>query len=91
MAVFSRIFVIPVAIIYLKIYSVSYQAPGDCGQFPEKQDAVKSKTSIATENVGCGARFNAEQFAAMGLRTGQKRPKETQAEAVSKKNKKSKS
>ncbi|KAG7196503.1 hypothetical protein KM043_018512 [Ampulex compressa] len=69
-----------------------YQAPGDCGMFSGIQGESKSKIDATdpsghavTDNVTC---INAEEFAAMGLRTGQKRSKkEQQTETPPKKNK----
>ncbi|XP_034182543.1 ribonuclease P protein subunit Rpp25 [Osmia lignaria lignaria] len=65
-----------------------YQAPDDCGEFLNDEDVKNNKKDRRQEagNMSC---IDAEEFAAMGLRTGQKRPKkEQQAEAPPKKNKK---
>lgn len=64
-----------------------YQAPDDCGEFVNNEDAKDKKKNTRQEagNTSC---IDAEEFAAMGLRTGQKRPKrEQQTEAPPKKNK----
>ncbi|XP_032679678.1 ribonuclease P protein subunit p25-like protein [Odontomachus brunneus] len=71
---------------------LGYQAPGDCANFSEEKDAVNSKASIKVEGVNYYApRNDMKQFAAMGLKIKQKRPRDTQAESFSKKNKKIKS
>ncbi|XP_043787839.1 ribonuclease P protein subunit p25-like protein isoform X2 [Apis laboriosa] len=66
-----------------------YQAPGDNGQFINNEDIKnggKEKKEEISNNLSC---IDAEEFAAMGLRTGQKRSKkEHQTEAPPKKNKK---
>ncbi|KZC13243.1 PREDICTED: ribonuclease P protein subunit p25-like protein [Dufourea novaeangliae] len=66
-----------------------YQAPDDRGEFlngQEPKNGKKGGSKEAGSNVTC---IDAEEFAAMGLRTGQKRPKkEQQTEAPPKKNKK---
>lgn len=64
-----------------------YQAPDDCGEFMNNEDA-KNKRKYVRQEAGNTSCIDAEEFAAMGLRTGQKRPKkEQQAEAPPKKNK----
>ncbi|XP_043258503.1 ribonuclease P protein subunit p25-like protein [Colletes gigas] len=66
-----------------------YQAPDDRGEFvndEEMKNTRKGRGHEAGGNVTC---IDAEEFAAMGLRIGQKRPKkEQQAEAPPRKNKK---
>ncbi|CAD1470517.1 unnamed protein product, partial [Heterotrigona itama] len=55
-----------------------YQAPGNNGEFlddEEMKNESKSKKQEAGNNV---TRIDAEEFAAMGLRTGQKRSKKEQ-------------
>ncbi|XP_060813047.1 ribonuclease P protein subunit p25-like protein [Bombus pascuorum] len=55
-----------------------YQAPDDDGEFlngQEKKNECKDKKQEAGSNV---TRVDAEQFAAMGLKAGQKRPKKEQ-------------
>jgi len=47
--------------------------PGDCGEFPEKKDAVESKTCTAMKSADGVPSIDVEEFAAMGLRIGQKR------------------
>lgn len=65
-----------------------YQAPGDQGEFLNDQKGENSKRSSRHEAGGNVTCIDAEEFAAMGLRTGQKRPKkEQQVEAPPKKNK----
>ncbi|EFN84698.1 ribonuclease P protein subunit p25-like protein [Harpegnathos saltator] len=70
---------------------LGYQAPGDCGEFLEKEDAANSKTNTKAGNANHMARIDTEQFSAMGLRIGQKRPRDTQADSFLRKNKKSRS
>lgn len=56
----------------------SYQAPGDNGEFLNGQETkteCEGKKQEAGSNV---TRVDAGEFAAMGLRTGQKRPKKEQ-------------
>ncbi|XP_076160873.1 ribonuclease P protein subunit p25-like protein isoform X2 [Ptiloglossa arizonensis] len=67
-----------------------YQAPDDRGEFTngdeEPSSSRKDRRQEAGGNVTC---IDAEEFAAMGLRTGQKRPKkEQQTEAPPRKSKK---
>ncbi|KOC70867.1 Ribonuclease P protein subunit p25-like protein [Habropoda laboriosa] len=66
-----------------------YQAPDNRGEFSsqgEMRNGGKGKNQEAGSNATC---IDAEEFAAMGLRTGQKRPKkEQQTEAPPRKNKK---
>lgn len=57
----------------INIYFVRYQAPGDYGEFPEKEDAVEPKTSTETENASNAPCIDTKEFATMGLRIGQKR------------------
>ncbi|CAK9812530.1 Ribonuclease P protein subunit p25-like protein [Anthophora quadrimaculata] len=68
---------------------LGYQAPGNGGEFSTEQEAKnggKGRNQETGSNPTC---IDAEEFAAMGLRTGQKRPKkEQQTEAPPKKNKK---
>lgn len=52
---------------------LGYQAPGDCGEFPERKHAAESKTCAAMESAGNAPGIDVEEFAAMGLRIGQKR------------------
>ncbi|XP_014489176.1 PREDICTED: ribonuclease P protein subunit p25-like protein [Dinoponera quadriceps] len=68
---------------------LGYQAPGDCGNFPENK--ANSETSAETENASCTTRNDIKEFSAMGLKIGQKRSKDTQAEPSSRKRKKNKS
>ncbi|XP_076755802.1 ribonuclease P protein subunit Rpp25 [Xylocopa sonorina] len=66
-----------------------YQAPGDIGEFLNSQGMKNEKKDRRQEAGSSASCIDTEEFAAMGLRTGQKRPKkEQQAEAPSKKNKK---
>ncbi|XP_076674132.1 ribonuclease P protein subunit Rpp25 isoform X1 [Andrena cerasifolii] len=66
-----------------------YQAPDDRGEFLNGQEPKRTRKA-ARQEAGSGMTcIDAEEFAAMGLRTGQKRPKkEQQTEAPPKKNKK---
>lgn len=69
----------------------SYQAPGDRGEWPgtEGQEPKRARKGARPEAGSGMTCIDAEEFAAMGLRTGQKRPKkEQQTEAPPKKNKK---
>ncbi|XP_017882328.1 ribonuclease P protein subunit p25-like protein [Ceratina calcarata] len=66
-----------------------YQAPGDNGEFLNDQEA-KNEGRGGRQKAGSNmTSIDTEEFMAMGLRTGQKRPKkEQQTEAPTKKNKK---
>ncbi|XP_076653946.1 ribonuclease P protein subunit Rpp25 isoform X2 [Halictus rubicundus] len=68
-----------------------YQAPDDTGEFLDEEEiknGKKGERQEAGSNVTC---IDAEEFAVMGLKTGQKRPKkEPQTGALSKKTKKRK-
>lgn len=80
-----------IILVYTIFYDVvcRYQAPGDNGEFlddKEMKNESKSKKQEAGNNV---THIDAQEFTAMGLRTGQKRSKkEQQTEAPPKKNKK---
>ncbi|KAH0954109.1 hypothetical protein HN011_011160 [Eciton burchellii] len=50
-----------------------YQMPGDCGEFPEKKEAAELKTCTAMKSADSAPSIDVEEFAAMGLRIGQKR------------------
>ncbi|CAL7947700.1 unnamed protein product [Xylocopa violacea] len=66
-----------------------YQAPGDIGEFLNSQGMKNGKKDRRQEAGSSASCIDTEEFAAMGLRTGQKRPKkEQQTEAPPKKNKK---
>lgn len=68
---------------------LGYQAPGDCGNFPDKGEAVKSETTIKNfGNISCN---DTEQFIIKKLNIGQKRNNKwiNNAELSSKKSKKS--
>jgi hypothetical protein len=47
--------------------------PGDCGEFPEKKEAAELKTCTAMKSADSAPSIDVEEFAAMGLRIGQKR------------------
>lgn len=65
-----------------------YQAPGDNGEFLNDQE-TKNKGENGRQKAGMTC-IDTEEFAVMGLRTGQKRPKkEQQTETPSKRNRKS--
>ncbi|CAL1675472.1 unnamed protein product [Lasius platythorax] len=68
---------------------LGYQAPGDCGEFPEKEDAVKSKPTII-KNVDTMSCNDTEQLVIKKLNIGQKRNNKSinNAELSSKKSKK---
>ncbi|XP_076232435.1 ribonuclease P protein subunit Rpp25 [Calliopsis andreniformis] len=66
-----------------------YQGPNDCGEFSNGKETKNAKEGAKQEASSSVTSIDAEEFAAMGLRTGQKRPKKEQrAEVPSKKNKK---
>ncbi|XP_031841028.2 ribonuclease P protein subunit Rpp25 isoform X1 [Nomia melanderi] len=68
-----------------------YQAPDDNGEFLNEEDVKDGKKGGGQEAGGNVTCIDAEEFAVMGLRTGQKRPKkEQQAGTTSKKSKKRK-
>lgn len=70
-----------------------YQAPDDPGQFNLQDESMQTKSGFKSnlnKSSGSGmSSIDADKFAAMGLRTGQKRPKrDQQVVAPPKKNKK---
>ncbi|KOX68435.1 Ribonuclease P protein subunit p25-like protein [Melipona quadrifasciata] len=66
-----------------------YQAPGDNGEFLDDEEMKNESTSKKQEAGNNVTRIDAEEFAAMGLRTGQKRSKkEQQTEAPPKRRRK---
>lgn len=74
-------------LILREIYS--YQGPNDRGEFFNGQETKNTGKDGKQEVSGGMTSIDAEEFAAMGLRTGQKRPKKgQQAQAPPKKNKK---
>lgn len=64
-------------IYFYKIWSFTfgfrYQAPGDCGKFPKKEEVLESKSTKNIDNILCS---DTEQLVVKNLHIGQKRNNE---------------